>query len=238
MGIKPVLWVEGGVRPQTPNGDPSFAGVTDGTERLQEALYSLFGQKYPNLRVTFVIYPSGGFTQTLTSLYNHCQTHPQAETRALIDSDAGPGEKIANLNSKLAEVSTRIGRETTHLAQLTFLMVQAIEAWFLAQPKAAELVMNKQPAQVRKRMDSTWSSDPGFGQSPEHVAQPDQALDRLVRQNFEYYEDRRQKWRNVRYDKNLVAQAQWLESLDLNLLITQFEDVARLVDWLDQAPSQ
>jgi hypothetical protein len=55
----------------------------------------------------------------------------------------------------------------------------------------------------------------------------------LLRRYFKDYEDRRGKWRNVRYTKNLHKQAALIECLDLLSLMEQFEDVAQLVNWME-----
>jgi hypothetical protein len=138
MGLKPTFFVEGGVRPGQPANSPDFAGVADGTERLQEALYKLFGQKIPQLNIRFAIEASGGYRQVLRVLYNQHQAHPDTPMRALIDSDAPPSERASSIAIKLNEVSGDVQADTTHLTEWIYLMVQAIEAWFLAQPKAIE----------------------------------------------------------------------------------------------------
>lgn len=216
-----------------------FAGLTEEAILLQTALYRLFEQEIPNLKVIFDIYPSGGYKQTFPAFVEFISRYLNVPAYVVLDfqelnKDWG-GENAAEHKKNLFTFAdekiergqlSRPAENWPSYDGFIFFMVQKMEAWLISQP---DIIYNE--FNYLKYRREAWDEklDTHLARKhPINILNPDDVIGFLLG-CFE--EEKQGKWKKVKYRK-IHTSTQLLPKLSLQKLMDDFDDVRFLVEKL------
>ena len=208
------IFIEGGAI-----SNSSSVLTVDNSAIFRESFYNLFSQKLSPLEFNLKIQPFGSITQTrnmLLKIHKH-----SIKAVLLIDLDM-PKEKKDERLKKYDPFETSI----------IFFMIQEMEAWILSQVDKIEQ-FGKIEGLIRKKQDKNIRDNVLLKNiHPEKIKNPGDKLDTILRQYFDVVKKR---------DKNRTSGKRYLKGkdgpklirlLDLNLLIQDFDEAKRLIDFI------
>lgn len=229
------MFFEGG-GPPSPSLNDVFAGLTEEALLLQTALYRLFEQEIPNLKVIFNIYPSGGYKQTFPAFVSFISRFLNVPAYVVLDfqelsRDWGGGNAAEHKKNLFAFADEKIERgqliqpdeNWPYYQSFIFFMVQKMEAWLISQP---DIIYNE--FNYLKHRREAWEEKLDThltGKHPTDILNPDDVMGFLIG-CFE--EEKQGKWKKVKYRK-IHTSTQLLPKLSLQKLMSDFEDVRFLV---------
>lgn len=194
------VFFEGGANPTSnPNAE-----TVENTTHLRESFNKLLNAGLPQEQVRIQAEPAYSITNIV-----HIR---QENALLLMDLDDTKDKKIQRLtDNKLLDIQ-----------DFVFFMVQRMEAWILSQPEVIEQVFANFKVTDKKVAEDTKIA----GKHPEDIRYPDEVLSTILQRFFSY--EKAGKMKKLKYGKLKIA-PQLIENLDIQKLVTMFEDVEALL---------
>ncbi|MEY2830471.1 MAG: hypothetical protein RIQ33_2329 [Bacteroidota bacterium] len=205
------IFVEGGIVPHLNNN----VMTVNNSERLREAFKKLFSKAKAIDENKFKIEVElvGGFEKTIERFKNNFT----ANSLLLIDLDDSENNKIKRISFY----------ELNGYEDSTFFMVQKMEGWILSQLDKVDFVFKE-----RKTTETNLNSYLK-NRRPKDIENPEVLLDTILIQNFKR---RKNDESRLRYNNGKLKLApQLLEVLEIEKLKNDFEDVANLIEKINQS---